>query len=50
MDFWGTLGISPRLGLMAGLAGLVAALILAGGVVLFRSRGDQRVHLGLDDR
>ncbi len=51
MDFWSTLGISPRLGVLAGLAGLVAALVLAGGAVWFRSRSDQSgAGLGLNDR
>jgi hypothetical protein len=50
MDLWGALGVSRETGLLGAGLGLLAALVLAGGIAV-RRRGERpRGSLGLNDR
>jgi hypothetical protein len=50
MDLWTTLGVSRETGLIAAGLGLVAAVVLAGTIVLRRGRAERAGTLRIDDR
>ena len=50
MNLWETLGVSPLGGLLGAGAGLLAACAWGAWSFRRRSRAEQRVGLGLDDR
>lgn len=49
MDLWHAMGISRETGLIAVACGVVAALLLAAGLVVRRSRVGERAGLHLND-
>jgi hypothetical protein len=42
MDLWGTLGISPQVGLFVAMAGVLAAFAVAATLLFRRSRVEKR--------
>lgn len=42
MDLWATLGISPQIGLLVAIGGVVAAFAAAGTLLFRRSRVERR--------
>ena len=42
MDLWATLGMSPQVGLVVGVAGVLAAVAVAGTLFFRRSRVEKR--------
>lgn len=50
MNIWDTLGLSAQQGLLAVAAALATTLLLAAGVILRRSRVEQKASLGLVER
>jgi hypothetical protein len=50
MDLWSAFGISRQAGWLAVPLGLLAALVMAGGIALRRRSGRRNAGLGLDDR